>query len=61
LQHDPLLGEGLTKALRKEGMEVLNQTQASHISHADGSFTLTTDNGMLKGDRLTRLCCSSCR
>ena len=49
---DPLLGEGLTKALRKEGMEVLNQTQASHISHADGSFTLTTDNGMLKGDRL---------
>ena len=49
---DPLLGEGLTEALRKEGMKVLNETQASHISHADGRFTLTTDNGTLTSDKL---------
>ena len=51
-REDPLLGEGLTEAFRKEGMEVLNQTQASHISHADGSFTLVTNNGTLTCDRL---------
>ena len=49
---DPLLGEGLTAAFEKEGMEVLNQTQASHISHADGNFTLITNNGTLTSDRL---------
>ena len=49
---DPLLGEGLTECLRKEGMEVLNQTQANHISHADNTFTLTTNKGTITGDRL---------
>lgn len=49
---DPILGEGLTEALRKEGMEVLNQTQACHISHENGTFTLKTNDGTLKGNKL---------
>ena len=49
---DPLLGEGLTKAFEKEGVRVLNQTQASKVDYSDGQFTLVTNNGTISGDRL---------
>tara|TARA_R110001583_G_scaffold6774_8_gene34059 strand:- start:1181 stop:2833 length:1653 start_codon:yes stop_codon:yes gene_type:complete len=49
---DPLLGEALTQAFEKEGITVLNQTQASQIDYFDGEFLLTTNNGTIQGDRL---------
>lgn len=52
LREDPLLGAGLTKAFRKEGIQVLEQTQSSHISHANNTFTVITNNGTLSADRL---------
>ena len=52
LREDPVLGEGLTDTFRKEGIQVLEQTQASHISHTDNTFTVVTNNGTFTADRL---------
>ena len=49
---DPLLGEKLNECFEKEGIRVLNNTQASNISHDGHSFTLDTNEGMLKADKL---------
>ena len=49
---DPLLGEGLTASLEKEGVRVLNQTQANSVQYSDEQFTLTTNNGAITGDHL---------
>ena len=35
-----------------EGIEVLEQTQASQVSHANGEFVLTTNHGELRADQL---------
>lgn len=51
-QEDPAIGETLTAAFRAEGIEVLEQTQASHVSHADGEFVLTTNHGEVRADQL---------
>ncbi|EKS72800.1 mercury(II) reductase [Caballeronia sp. Lep1P3] len=51
-QEDPAIGEAVTVAFRAEGIEVLTQTQANHVSHADGKFVLTTNHGDVQADRL---------
>ncbi|MHB8494616.1 MAG: mercury(II) reductase [Casimicrobiaceae bacterium] len=51
-QEDPAIGEAVTVAFRAEGIEVLTQTQASHVSYADGKFFLTTNHGELRVDQL---------
>ncbi|AJZ56956.1 mercury(II) reductase [Paraburkholderia fungorum] len=51
-QEDPAIGETVTAAFRAEGIEVLEQTQASHVSYADGKFVLTTNHGEVRADQL---------
>ena len=51
-REDPAIGEALTAAFRMEGIEVLEHTQASQVSHVDGEFILSTNHGELHADRL---------
>lgn len=51
-KEDPAIGETVTAAFRAEGIEVLEQTQASHVSHVDGEFVLTMIHGELRADQL---------
>lgn len=51
-REDPAIGEALTAAFRAEGIEVLEHTQASQVTHAHGEFVLTTSQGELRSDRL---------
>ncbi len=51
-REDPAIGAAVTEAFRMEGIEVLEQTQASHVSHANGEFVLTTNHGELRADQL---------
>ena len=49
---DPAIGAAVTEAFRMEGIEVLEQTQASQVSHANGEFVLATNHGELRADKL---------
>ncbi len=49
---DPLLGEGLTSTFEKEGIKVLNHTQASSVNYHNKQFTLQTNAGEITGDQL---------
>ena len=51
-REDPAIGEVLTAAFREEGIEVLEQTQASRVAHAGGEFVVMTNHGVLRADRL---------
>ncbi|MGD9834842.1 MAG: mercury(II) reductase [Piscinibacter sp.] len=51
-REDVAIGEALTAAFRDEGVEVLEQTQASRVAHAGGEFVLTTNHGELHAERL---------
>jgi mercuric reductase len=51
-REDPAIGEAVTAALRAEGIEVLEHTQASQVAHADGEFVLTISNGEVRADNL---------
>ena len=51
-REDPAIGEALTAAFREEGITVLTHTQASAVAHADGVFTLTTEQGKIQAERL---------
>ncbi|ETK17397.1 mercuric reductase [Pseudomonas sp. FH4] len=51
-REDPAIGAAVTEAFRMDGIEVLEQTQASHVSHANGEFVLTTNHGELRADQL---------
>ncbi len=51
-QEDPAIGAAVTEAFRAEGIEVLTQTQASAVSHANGEFALATNHGELRADKL---------
>src|SRR6266853_963413 len=51
-REDPAVGEALAAAFRSEGIDVLEQTQASRVAHSDGEFVLTTAHGELRADRL---------
>lgn len=49
---DSLLGEKLTECFEKEGIRVLNNTQARSVSHDGKSFSLDTNEGILKASKL---------
>lgn len=49
---EPLLGEKLTECFEKEGIRVLNNTQASIVSHDGNSFSLDTNEGVLNAEKL---------
>ncbi len=49
---DPLLGEKLTECFEQEGIRVLNNTQASKVSHEGKKFSLQTNAGTLTCDAL---------
>ena len=51
-REDPAVGEALTNAFRAEGIEVLEQTQASRVAYQAGEFVLTTGHGELRVERL---------
>ncbi|HGM6414192.1 mercury(II) reductase [Stenotrophomonas maltophilia] len=51
-REDPAIGEAVTAAFRAEGIEVLEQTQASQVSYLDDEFVLATNHGELRADRL---------
>ena len=51
-REDPAIGVAVTAAFRDEGIEVLTQTQASAVSYANGEFTLATNRGELRADKL---------
>ncbi|GAC19502.1 mercury(II) reductase [Paraglaciecola arctica] len=49
---DPLIGEKLNECFEKEGITVLDHTQASHVSYDGELFTLDTNRGILTADKL---------
>ena len=49
---DPAIGEALTAAFRAEGIDVREQTQATHVDHVGSEFVLTTSGGDLLVDQL---------
>jgi len=51
-REDPAIGEAVTTAFRAEDIVVLEHTQASRVSHADGEFVLATEQGELRADKL---------
>lgn len=51
-REDPAIGEAITSVFRTEGIDVLEHTQASEVTHRDGEFVLTTARGELHVDRL---------
>ncbi|VAW58857.1 Mercuric ion reductase [hydrothermal vent metagenome] len=51
-KEDPLLGEKLTEVFSKEGIHVLENTQANKVTHDGSQFTLQTNNGNLQCDQL---------
>ena len=51
-REDPAIGEAVTAAFRAEGIEVLDHTQASQVTHVDREFVLTTGRGELRAERL---------
>lgn len=51
-QEDPAIGEALMAAFLTDGIDVLTQTQASAVSHANAEFVLSTNHGELRADKL---------
>ena len=51
-REDPAVGEALTAAFRAEGIEVLEHTEASRVTHRDGRFVLTIPSGERRAERL---------
>ncbi len=51
-QDDPAVGDAVEAAFRREGIEVLKQTQASKVTHDGQLFTLQTNAGTLQAEQL---------
>ncbi|MDI5985911.1 mercury(II) reductase [Halomonas sp. M4R5S39] len=49
---EPAVGEAIETAFRAEGIEVLNETQASRVDYIDNEFVLGTHAGDIRADRL---------
>jgi len=49
---DPAIGKAIEAAFQREGIDVLNQTQASHVDYTDNEFVLNTEAGTLRADQL---------
>lgn len=53
LSHEyPAIGAELAAAFRAEGIEVLEHTQAEHVSYEGEEFILATGNGEVRADKL---------
>jgi mercuric reductase len=52
VREDPAIGEAVTEAFRAEGMTVHAHTQASAVSFTDDEFTLITNHGEVRADKL---------
>ncbi|TXH74010.1 mercury(II) reductase [Thiobacillus sp.] len=51
-REETAVGEAVTAAFRAEGIEVLERTQASRVSHVEGEFVLSIDHGEVRADQL---------
>lgn len=51
-REDPAIGQALAAAFRDEGIEVLEHTVVDHVAHAHDTWSLTTNRGTLRADRL---------
>jgi mercuric reductase len=51
-REDPIIGETVTAAFHREGIEVLNHTQVSQVVYAGAEFVLTTNHGEIRVDKL---------
>ena len=49
---DPAIGEAMTAAFRAEGIEVLENAEASQVRYANDAFVLTTTDGDVRADKL---------
>jgi mercuric reductase len=49
---DPAVGEAVEAAFRREGIEVLKQTEASRVDYFDNEFVVDTVAGTLRADQL---------
>ena len=49
---EPAIGEAIEAAFRREGIEVLKQTQASRVDYTDNEFVIETNAGTLRTDQL---------
>ncbi|SFB78623.1 mercuric reductase [Marinospirillum celere] len=49
---DPAIGEALEVVLKREGIELLKQTQANRIDYTDQEFIVDTHSGTLRADQL---------
>ncbi len=51
-KEDPEIGKSLTKIFKDEGIQVMLNTSPVAIEHDGKSFSLITNNGVVKGDQL---------
>ncbi len=51
-REDPAIGEVIEAVVRREGIAVLKQTQASRVDYADNEFSIDTNAGTLRADQL---------
>ncbi|WP_297797510.1 mercury(II) reductase [uncultured Marinobacter sp.] len=51
-REDPAVGEAVEAAFRREGIEVLKQTEASRVNYLDNEFLVDTGAGTLRADQL---------
>lgn len=51
-REEPAIGEAIEAAFRREGIEVLKQTQASRVDYTDNEFIVDTNTGTLRADHL---------
>ena len=52
VRDDPAIGEVITAALRAEGIDVWENTQATQVRLVDNAFDLSTERGKLRVERL---------
>ncbi len=51
-REDPAIGDAIEAAFRREGIEVLRQTQASRVDYSDNEFVIDTNAATLRADQL---------
>lgn len=51
-REDPAIGATLTKVFSAEGIEVMEHTLASQVTHTNGEFVLITNHGETRTDKL---------
>ena len=49
---DPTIGEAIEAVFKREGIEVLKQTQASRVDYTNNEFIIGTNAGTLRADQL---------